>query len=338
MAAHSILADNMLTFRRFAAALSLGLLVTAVPALAHADDIDLGDATEVVGLAWNEDAETLYVSAAATPDAVQMVGSDGTAAGEITFGGDPESVQGLAHDGGQLYIADIGDPDGDRDFVTVFAVTPEDGRQNYRAWDFAYPDGAQDATAFLISGRGRFYFITTGENAGIYGADLNPSRERTNELFRAADAPEGVTDAAFLDDGETMLVRTADGVELINAFTWEVESSVTYVDAPEGESIALFGDGRMLVGAGGVLRDEPLPKGNTTATPVPPSPSPEPSETAAPGETATAGPTATGSAAPPAEPGETSSDSVSRGGTLFALGGALVVALVAGAIVFFSRD
>lgn len=327
----------MLTFRRFVAALSLGLLVSAVPALAHADDIDLGETTEVVGLAWDDDAETLYVSSAANPEAVQMLGPDGTAAGEITFTGDPVSVQGLAHDAGQLYIADIGDEAGDRDFVTVFAVTPGDGQQNYRAWDFVYPDGAQDATAFLISGRGRFYFITTGENAGIYGADLEPSRQNTNELFRAADAPDGVTDAAFLDDGETMLVRTGDGVELINAFTWEVESSLTYVDAPEGESVTQFGEGRMLVGAGGLLRDEALPEGNTTATPAPPSPSAEPSETVAPSESVPAEPTATETTAP-ADPGDTGSDGVSRGGTLIALVGALVVAVAAGAVVFFSKD
>lgn len=328
----------MLTLRRFAAALLLGLLVTAVPALAQADDVDLGATTEVVGLAWDDASETLFVSAAAAPGTVQMLGADGTATGEITFTGDPESVQGLAHDDGQLHIADIGDPAADREFVTVFAVNPTDGQQSYRAWDFVYPDGAQDATAFLISGRGRFYFITTGADAGIYGADLDPSRERVNTLFRAADAPEGVTDATFLDDGETMLVRTATGVEVINAFSWEVEASVTYEGAPEGESITQFGEGRMLVGAGGVLRDEALPEGHTTATPAPPSPSAEPTETTDPGTDPTAAPTDAGTAEAPADPGDTGSDGVSRGGTLIALAGALVVALAAGAIVFFSRD
>ncbi|TRY20099.1 hypothetical protein FOJ82_04330 [Tessaracoccus rhinocerotis] len=327
----------MMTFRRLAAALSLGLLATAVPALAHADDVDLGGTTDVVGLAWDEGAETLYVSAAGTPEAVQMVGRDGTAAGEITFTGGPQSVQGLALDDGQLHIADIGDPDADREFVTVFAVAPEAGQQSYRAWDFAYPDGAQDATAFLISGRGRFYFITTGDDAGIYGAELEPSRQGVNTLFRAADAPEGVTDAAFLDDGETMLVRTGDGVELINAFTWEVESSTTYVGGAEGESVTPFGADRMLVGAGGTLRDEPLPAGQTTATPAAPTTSPEPSETAETSADPSVAPSPTGTAAP-AQPADSSSDSVSRGGTLIALAGALVVALAAGAVVFFSKD
>lgn len=326
----------MMTIRRLAAALCLGLLVTTFPVLAAADDVDLGATTDVVGLAWDPGTENLFVSAAAEPGTVNMVGADGTEAGQITFTGEPESVQALAHDAGQLYVADIGDPSADREFVTVFAVNPEAGPQNYRAWDFVYPDGAKDATAFLVSGRGRFYFVTTGDDAGIYGADLDPSRQSLNTLFRAADAPEGVTDAVFLDDGETMLLRTATGVELVNAFSWEVESATTYVDAPQGESITTFGEGRMLVGAGGLLRDEPLPEGMTTATPVPPSPTPDPEQSTDPG--ATSEPTATGTAEEPTDPGATSSDDVSRGGTLFALAGALVVALAAGAVVFFRKD
>lgn len=336
----------MKNLRRCIAAVTAGLLLVTAPALALAVDLDLGaDAPTATGIAWDDEAERLFV--ADESGAIRVVEAPGVEVGEVAFSGEPQSVQALALDAGVLHVADIGDVSGDRDLITVFGVTAEPGQQGYRAWDFVYPDGPQDATAFLISGRGRFYFITTGADPGIYGAQLEPSREGTNTLFRAADAPEGVTDAVFLDDGETMLVRTAQGVEAIDAFSWETSDTTTYSESPDDESITTYGDGRMLVGPGAHFRDEPLPDGDQTVTPaVPaePTPSEEPSETATdpgevpPTEVQTQEP---GDGGDPTEQGGTDENvttGVARGGTYLAIGGAVLVAVVAGVAVFVSKD
>lgn len=336
----------MKNLRRCIAAVTAGLLLVTAPALALAVDLDLGaEAPAATGIAWDDGAERLFV--ADESGAVRVVEAPGVEVGELTFSGEPQSVQALALDAGVLHIADIGDAAGDRDAVTVFGVTAEPGQQGYRAWDFTYPDGPQDATAFLISGRGRFYFITTGTDPGIYGAQLEPSREGTNTLFRAADAPDGVTDAVFLDDGETMLVRTAEGVEAINAFSWETTDTTTYSGAPDGESITTYGDGRMLVGPGAHFRDEPLPDGEQTVTPeVPAEPTPSDEPTQPPTASGEAPPTGSETQAPgdgeaPTEQGGTDENvttGVARGGTYLAIGGAVLVAVVAGVAVFLSKD
>lgn len=333
--------------RRGLAVAITAALFGALPLVASAD-VGIDDLT-AVGLAFDSRSGRVFVAGEGDGGAVAIFDEAGKRSGEVTFSGKAESVQALALDGGVLHVADIGDPGRNREFVTVFGMAPEAGRQAYKAWDFSYPDGPHDAKAFLVSGKGRFYFITDGDDPGIYRAELNPGRQGVNKLTRAADAPRGVTDAAFLADGETMLVRTGDGVALIDAFTWKTTASVTYVDAPGGESVTPFGSGRMLVGATSPLRKESLPKGSTTATPVPGS---------SPGVTSTAesvGPTATATSSVTATPSATSTPSatatasapdegadvtyeVSRSGTLLALAGAAVLSLIAGAFVYFRRQ
>lgn len=320
----------MISFSRCAAALgALGLLAGASIAPALADDLDLGTdlSGPATGIAWDTGTgEALLVDAAGTISAVD--GETG-AVRSVTFSGSPESVQGLALFEGLLHVADIGDPEDSREFVTIFRVDPSSEDPNYRAWDFRYADGAHDASAMAVSGKGRFYVVTTGEDPGIYRAELQPSRADVNELTRAADAPDGVTDAVFLADGATLLLRTADGVEVLDAYTWESTALTTYVDADEGESITTFGDGRMLVGNSSLLRDEPLPEGITTVTPGPsPEPTPSPSPSPVPEVSPEPSPSAVGP-----EPSE-----VSRRGTFIALLGGAVVAVLAGVVVFVVRD
>lgn len=309
-------------------ALGLGTAVAATPAVA--DDIELsGEPPQAItGIAWDDgNEEVLVTDETGTITVVDPAVGDGRA---FTFTGQPDSVQALGMFKDWLYIGDVGDEDANRDFVTVFRV---DGSTNHRAWDFSYPEGAQDAKAMAISGKGRIYIVTSGDDPGIYRAGLEPSATNVNALKRAADAPKGVTDAVFLDDGSTLMLRTEDGVDLVDAYTWEVQAATTYVDGPEGESITLFTQDRMLVGGGTLLRDEPLPDGMTTVTPVPPA-EPTPTASASVAET----PEETATVSPSDAPAESQTSEVSRSGTLFALGGAAVVALLAGVFVFLVRD
>lgn len=304
---------------------AFGLLLggSVVPALA--DDIDLGDdvPAPITGIAWDsETGETLLVNESGEISAVSLDAGDVRL---VPFDGSAESVQGLALFEGLLHVADIGDPESSRDFITVFRVDPASDITDYRAWDFQYEGGPRDAAAMAVSGKGRFYIVTTGDDPGIYRAELDPSRTGMNRMTRAADAPVGVTDAVFLADGSTLLLRTAAGVELLDAYSWESTATTTYVGGEDGESATIFGDGRMLVGDATFLRDEPLPQGSTTVTP---GPAPEPTPSPSPSPSVEASPAAT---APEPAP-------VSRRGTMFALLGGALVAVLAGVVVFVVRD
>lgn len=321
----------MTFLRRSAAAvctLYLGVALATAPAFA--DDIDLGPDSvgTITGIAWDAASEEVLI----TDESGSLTARGAT--GEerpVAFSGKPESVQALALFDSKIYIGDVGDEDATREYVSVLQVDPATEATNFRAWDFTYPDGPQDAKAMAISGKGRIYVITGGDDPGIYRAALTPSRSEMNTLVRSTDAPAGVTDAVFLEDGSTLMLRSANGVELLDAFTWEEKASTTYVDAPQGESITTFGPDRMLVGGASLLRDEELPNGRTTVTPAPSvEPTPTPTETVGP----VASPEATASATPEA-PG---TPKVSRNGTLMALLGAAIVAVVAGVVVFVARD
>lgn len=330
-----------------AAGIAAGLVT--VPSGVAAADIPLPD-SRPVGIAWDDSRDRLFVADQSSQESLLVLEEDGRRTGTLTFSGKPTSLQALALNDGMLYMADIGDRHRDRDHVTVFGVLPETGHQTYRAWDFRYPDGPRDALAFLVSGRGRFYFVTTGSDPGIYRADMGPSRQNVNTLTRAADAPRGVTDAVFLPDGETMALRTANGVSLVDGFSWEETDSVTYVGGDQEESITTFGRDRLLVGGAGALRDEPVPTGHVTATPATSpsrtSSSPTPTVTATPTAT-TAEPTEAQESSPEPTPEATAGDDVeagplpvkvSRGGTRLALAAAVLVAVAAGLLAYFVKN
>lgn len=201
--------------RAIALAGACWVLGIATAPTAAAEPITLPDMDSLTGIAWDSDGEQLLaVSDTDTTGTISLFDEAGVATGTITFGAEPESVQAIAVHEGQAYIADIGDETGSRDMVTIYQVEIADGKQSYRAWDFQYPDGAQDAKAFLVSGKGRFYIITDGNDPKIYRSTLEPSRSELNTWTESTDAPSGVTDATFIQpDGDVMVIRTGDGVE-----------------------------------------------------------------------------------------------------------------------------
>ncbi len=150
-------------------------------------------------------------------------------------------------DDNRLLLADIGDNRARRDFITVYAIDdpePNDDTRTYRAYDFAYPDGAHDAEAMLVNGRGRFYFVTKEARAGIYRAPANPSRQGVNRLTRVGEAPAFVTDGTFLPDGDQIALRTYVSVEMLDADSYKVVAQAPIPLQPQGESITMDLDGR----------------------------------------------------------------------------------------------
>ena len=330
-----MLADTMRSIRRIAAvaAATACLVWGATPVLA---DVTISDAGgPLTGVAFDQQSSRLFAVSETGGTNIAVTDATGAKVGAISFSADTESVQGLAVHSGSLFVGDVGDSKGKRNKITVYKLPLEVGNQSYNPYDFRYPDGAHDAKSVLVSGRGRIYIVTAGENPGIYYAELELSRSGVNKLSRASDAPAGVTDGVFLSDGVTMALRTGSGVQVVDASSWETRATLTYQGAPEGESITTFSGDRMLVGAGPQLREEAVPTSDSTVTISPsgeasPTPSPEPSES--PGSSTSPTPQETTAPGP-----EEKATQPAQGGTRLAIAAAAVLALTLGAVVFFRK-
>ena len=251
----------------------------------------------------------------------------GKVLGTLNYRAQPEDVEAVAVFEDRLYIADIGDNNEEREFVTVYYF--DDPRASgltvsYRAWDFAYPDGPHDAETLLVNEKGRLYIVTKGAEGGVYIAPSEPSREGVNELRRVGKAPAMVTDGTFLPGGEQIALLTPGSVEVVDADKYRDVASADLPKLSQPESLTLsLDDETLLVGSEGK-------KSRVYAMAIPgastPTPTPSASPTAArdPGEVPEDDPAATNTGR-------------SRAGTLLALGLAAVVAIVAGGVVALVR-
>lgn len=324
-----MLTSTMSSFRRVAALALAGLVVSLAGIPAAADDLELPDAgAAVTGVAWDDDAKHLFAVSEAHGASILVTDDKGEKVGNLDFGAQPESVQALALHKGHLYVGDIG---GNRKEIVVHRVKAAVGEQKHRSYEFAYPDGSHEAQALLVSGKGRIYVITSGENAGIYHSELELSKDSVNKLTRATDAPAGVTDAVFLADGSTVVLRSAKGLEVMDAYSWDTTATATYVGAPEGESVTARGDD-LLVGSQ-VLRQEQVPSGDVERVigAESPPPSEETTPEPAPQETTPA------EEAPVVEEPEPKKSPI-FGGTKLALGAAAVLALGCGVLVLLRKE
>ncbi|WP_297750497.1 hypothetical protein [uncultured Tessaracoccus sp.] len=321
--------------------IATAVIATATVMLPAAADIDVPEdgVGEAVGMAWDADGETLWLAGDHANDGVLVgVSSDGERSEMSWKGEDLTSVQALAIHDGLMYVGDTGNSDRDRSTFTVYRFSSlQAGAKKYRSFVFEYPDDI-DIQAMMVSGKGRIYFASTGDDPGIYRAPANPSRQGHNQLERVTDAPDGVTDGVFLPDGGTMVLRAADGVHVIDAFTWETKAVETYATQTHAESVAAIDDDTLLLGSTGVIREAAVPTSNITTTP---SAEPSPSETLSPSESA--------SAVPSSEPSPSSSATQEQEQaleeakprstiTMVALILAGVVGVAAGLVTFFARS
>jgi hypothetical protein len=327
--------------------LVLVLLATLwVPALAGAADkvaftITDSRITESSGLTRNAGHDGYWtVNDSGEGGVVYALNGKGEVTGSFRYAASPADVEALAIYGKRLYVADIGDNNKKRDFVTVYYFTgpPTDGSTiKFRSYDFAYPDGPHDAETLLVDGAGRLYIVTKGKKGAIYAAPGLPSRTALNRLVKVGAAPAYVTDGVFLPDDSRIALRTYVSVIVLDAISYQTEARAPAPLQPQGETMALSTNGkRLLLGSEGnpsktyVVRvpteKETVPKAASTPpaeASVTPSPSPTPS--AAGDDTDAEDTSDEGSANP------------NRQGTLLALGLAGAVAVVAGVVVAVVR-
>lgn len=331
--------------RRWIAALAAGTLLAGSVAAAATADLTTppSDVGDVAGLAWDPDGERLWFAGDdASEGKLVGVTEDGEES-EITFGGSVRSVQALSIVDGILYVGDIGDARGNRNSLRVIRMRDaEPGQKQYWAYDMRYPDGSHDARAMMVSPDGQMFFVTTGDEPGIYSAPEEPSREQTNELTREADAPEGVTDAVFVDD-ETVVLHAADGLHVVDVRTWETRSVEPHPDGTEDGALAVR-DGELLVATADEVRTVAVPDGPADGGDESPKPGEEQSEdpTGEPGGEQSESPSeddgeGAGNGDQAAQNPPPPTNVPRNTGTFIALALAGLAALVAGVVTYFVR-
>jgi hypothetical protein len=171
-----------------------------------------------------------------------------------------------------LYVADIGDNQGERDDLVIYRV-PEPARDarvtaKTAAFPFRYPDGRHNAEAIFVDpANGRMYVVTKSDPTSTqpgavyrFPLPLRNGREVTLERVGGSIADQvarlpRVTGAAVSPDGTRLAIRTYS-----EAFEWRRRTGTTFerlfTTRPEhirlarerqGEAIAYAANGRSLV-------------------------------------------------------------------------------------------
>ena len=280
------------------------------------------------GMASDPTSDHYWIAGAGSQEIYAMT-PQGAAAGSVPLGFSATDIESLQFANGHLYIGDVGDPKGDRDYVTVYRLNALNFGHTggYHAWDFAYPDGKHDAAAMMVSPRGNIYIVTRGTSAGVYRAPANPSTSGVNTLTRVADAPDWVTDGVFIGP-DKLALRTFTSLYIVDPYTWKTTATAELPGQPDGQALTTaLGSTGKLVALGGTQADDVVVP--TTLASVSPAPS------VAPQAGGSAGKPASASASTAAQNGGSSASS--RTGTLMALLAAAAVALAAGAFVAVKR-
>lgn len=293
--------------RLVAGAAGAAVLVTAAPPV-HAQDEESGggqvlcpihdarvaEATAIVPAADGESWWVLPDGDGQTDDmmTIREVGSDcsvhDTEAGSLAIDWKPRDPQDMTLETGKdfLWIADIGDPNGERDDISMTQVSTSDAT-NYDMTRYVYPDGPKHAEAFfLLPDRTPVFIPSVEGQAPLYMSEgLGQEYDTPLELAGTVALPEGagaVTGAALNADATKVALRTAD-----TAYEWDVAdgdvvASMTGAAPREtplddgGGDIAYDADGNFLTVA--QTGDDAAPAAITQYTPAAPAAAEEPAD------------------------------------------------------------
>lgn len=211
---------------------------------------------------------------------LHAVDADGRTVGRVRVAGAAlEDWEDLAlapcpSGGDCLFVADIGDNDGERASVTVYRIPePAPGASasaRATALRLRYPDGAQDAEALFVLD-GRIHIVTKGERGpvALYRAPADARGEAT--LRRVAmlsadrvDRDERITGADASADGRWVVLRTLREARLHSAAALvrgdgagAHRIDLRELDERQGEGIAFTPDGSIVLTSEGGKKDQP---------------------------------------------------------------------------------
>jgi hypothetical protein len=160
-----------------------------------------------------------------------------------------------------VWLADIGDNDGDRDDCSLVLTTEpaslgNKGVLSSTRLPISYPQGPQNAESLLIHPvNGAVYIITKASVGRLYRL-ATPVSTTNNMLVHMNKAmPANVTDATFTKDGRFVFIR-CEGVQntlVYSASTWTQVGSIASPALSKGESITVEPEGRsFLIGSEGL--------------------------------------------------------------------------------------
>ncbi|HEY7770199.1 hypothetical protein [Longimicrobium sp.] len=208
------------------------------------------------------------------------IDAQGRMAGTVRVTGaqvqDWEDVSRAPCPGGNcLFVADIGDNQAKRPFVTVYRVrepAPSDtASAPAEAIRLRYPDGAQDAEAMFVL-NGAIHIVTKGETGpiAVYRAPVSAAPGEPSTLERTRNVTpdkvkrsERITGADASPDGRWVAMRTLDDVviyaaaELIGSAPLAPRRvSVKSLGEKQGEGIGFTPDGSLVLTSEGGKKED----------------------------------------------------------------------------------
>lgn len=186
---------------------------------------------------------------------------------------------GTCPQGTCLYLADIGDNDARRRSITIYR-TPEPAPGEtasapVEALHATYPDGPQDAEAFILLPGGAMLIVTKGDMGPValyrfpspFQDGATVALERVALLVPAVGKgkramvarPDRITDAGVSPDGRWIVLRTNRAIRFYEARDFAAgriraayQYDIGFLGEPQGEGVALSANGAVwLAGEGG---------------------------------------------------------------------------------------
>ncbi len=175
--------------------------------------------------------------------------------------------------GSCLYVADTGDNGERRNDISFYRLAepdePGDGAADVVRYRMELPDGPRDIEAMYVLPTDRVFFVTKGRNHPItvyrYPLPLRPQDVVTLEEIQRlttgfASFPQMVTGASATLDGNAVVVRTYQSLELFGVSTegrlLRSEGqliSIRTLGESQGEGVAIGTDGTIVLSSEGAL-------------------------------------------------------------------------------------
>jgi hypothetical protein len=192
--------------------------------------------------------------------------NNGRVVGRVRMSGaaveDWEAVAvGACPSGSCIYVADIGDNDAKRKWITVYRIPePSEAKGAINVSDVfhaTYPDGAHDAESLLVTPDGRLHIVTKGNTGpvSIYrfpdelrnGTTLRLERVGGPRHPRPPAASDRITDGAVSPDGRWIVLRGPNALTFyraaeLQAGNWREAARVPLaaVGEPQGTRPRIF--------------------------------------------------------------------------------------------------
>lgn len=289
--------------------------------------------TAPVGLATDHD-HSLYWTANAAADkkvtSVYAVGEDGRVRATMKYAQSTTGVLAVGYDSRNLYSLDKSTKTNTLRlaYMTLSSLVV-DGSLPFHFYELVLPEAGQTIVALVVEPNNQFYVVA--QSGRVYKAPAKASLTGTNKLTKISDGTGAVSGGYYDATQKAVVLRTASAIVLADPTSFATTRTIPAPaqDGARGITGSLDGDSYLLTGLGngnGVLSvggSSSTPSATPTATDTSSAPSVAPSPSA--------------TSTPTAGTGSLDAGNLYGNGTRFALGGAFLIALIAGVVAFVRR-